>query len=74
MLITVKQAAGMLACSRDKVRSLIRRGLLDAQLESDSKVGSPNYSGNLRWMIDRQSVERVMRTATEAVGGEDAIH
>jgi len=49
--ITIKQAARRLGCSKDRVRKLIKKGILRGHTELDPKAGS-----NLRWIIDRQSM------------------
>ena len=55
MSVTVKQAARMLNCKPARIRKMIRRGTLKAVLESDPH--SCPYSGNLRYLISRESLE-----------------
>ena len=57
-MVTTKQAARMLECSVKRVRKMLNRGTLVGRTELDPKAGP--YSGNIRWMIDRQSVEKAV--------------
>ena len=59
--VTVKQAARMLQCPVARVRRMIDRGDLVGSLELDPK--SSRYSGNMRWEIDRRSVEAAAKAA-----------
>lgn len=63
---TIKQAARLLECSKGRVRDLIRNGILCGYTESDPKANP--YSGNMRWMIDFESIERRI-AAVEAAKG-----
>ena len=56
--LTIKQTARVLECSPDRILKLIKQGKLAAYKDDDPKAGNPNYSGNMRWLVLRESVEK----------------
>ncbi len=56
--ITIKQAARILECSKDNVLRRIKRGTLEATLDSDPKAGP--CSGNMMYFIPRSAVEKIV--------------